>query len=75
MGQVRSAAAQAGFIDPELLIFEAAGAFAKAKEQAALDAEWATRVRPAYDQISEKTLAILNHLYGLNATLIQRGLR
>jgi ATP-dependent protease HslVU (ClpYQ) ATPase subunit len=73
--EVRSAAAQAGMIDVELLIFEAAGAFHSAKTSDDLDAEWAKRVRPAYDQLSERALGILHHMYATNATLIQRGMR
>jgi hypothetical protein len=73
--EIRSAAAQAGIVDSELLIFEAAKAFHNAQTQLRLDAEWAALVRPAYDQLSERSLAILNHLYGLNSTVIQRGLR
>lgn len=73
--EARSAAAQAGCIDTELLIFEAAKAFHEARTREQLDSEWASRVRPAYDQLSEKSLAILTHLFGLNSTLIERGIR
>ena len=73
--QVRSAAAQAGCIDTELLIFEAAKAFHEAKTGEELDAEWKSRIRPAYDQLSERSLSILSSLYGLNSTIIERGLR
>jgi len=73
--QIRSAAAQAGVIDTELLIFEAAAAFHAAKTPEELDAEWKSRIRPAYDQLSERSLSILTSLYGLNATIIQRGVR
>lgn len=62
-------------VDVELLIFEAAKAFHAARTREQLDAEWAARVRPAYDHLSEKSLAILTHLFGLNSTLIERGLR
>lgn len=75
MSEVRSAAAQAGHIDTEMLLFEAAAAFHGAKTQQALDAEWARLVRPAYSQLSEQSIRILNHLYGLNCTVIQRGAR
>lgn len=61
--------------DVERLIHEAAGAFHSAKTSDELDAEWAKRVRPNYDQISERALGILSNLYGLNLTLIHRGIR
>lgn len=73
MSEVRSAAAQAGHIDTEMLLFEAAAAFHDAKTLVELDAQWARLVRPAYTQLSEQSLGILNHLYGLNCTVIQRG--
>lgn len=75
MGDVRSAAAQAGYVDTELLIHETARAFHEAKTPEDLDEEWKRRVRPVYDQLSENALGILNQLYGLNSTIIERRLR
>jgi hypothetical protein len=75
MGEEHSAAAQTEFVDTELLIFDAARAFHAARTPDELDAEWKARICPAYDQLSERSLSILSSLYGLNSTLIERGLR
>ena len=73
--EVRSAAAMAGCVDPERLIHSVAGALRAAKTTRELDDVWAAHVRPAYSQLSETTLSILNHLYAVNYTVIQVGAR
>jgi hypothetical protein len=75
MSDVRSAAAMAGCVDAEQLIHSVAKALREAKTAKELDDVWKAHVRPAYDQISETSLSILNHLYAVNYTVIQAGAR
>jgi hypothetical protein len=66
MDEVRSAAAQAGMVDVELLIYEAAQKFHAVETPEELDMEWKRLVRPVYDQLGERALSILHSLYSLN---------
>ena len=72
MAEVRSAAAQAGFIDPEQLIYDCAGAFSRAETAEVLDREWATRVRPVADQLTDQSLGILERIFSLKLSLLRR---
>lgn len=66
MEQVRSAAAMAGYVDAERLLFDAAREFHAADTPMELDDTWRRIVAPVYDQLSEQTLSILHSLYSLN---------
>lgn len=70
----RSAAAQAGFVDVELLMFSCAKAFGNAKTGEELDACWRDMVKPVQDQLSDTALSILESLFALNLSLIGRRL-
>jgi hypothetical protein len=74
-GDVRSAAAMAGYVDVELLIHTAAGSFARAKTLDELDAHWDKLVKPAEAQLSDKAMGILENMHSLNLAIIMRGLR
>lgn len=69
MEQVRSAAAMAGYVDVEKLLFDAAREFHAAETPLKLDDAWRGLVAPIYDQLSEQTLSILHSLYSLNMTV------
>lgn len=73
--EVRSPAAQAGYVDAERVIFDCAGAFARAKTIDDLDRMWEERVKPVSDQLSDASLGILESLHSLNLALVMRGLR
>jgi len=75
MSEVRSAAAMAGHVDVELLIFETARALSAVKTEEDLEREWKARVPPVYDQLSPNALSILSNIHGLNLTIIMQGLR
>lgn len=70
MEEVRSAAAQAGYVDVEKLIHHAAQQFATAESCEQLDEIWRQLVRPVYNQLSEDALAILSRLFNLNLSLL-----
>jgi hypothetical protein len=75
MSEVRSAAAMAGYVDVELLIHTAAGAFARAKTMDELEQHWDKLVKPAEAQLSDKAMGILENMHSLNLAIIMRGLR
>jgi len=69
----RSAAAQAGYVDVELLLFSCAKAFGQAKSWEDLDAAWKDLVKPVQGQLSDTALSILESLFALNLTVIGKG--
>jgi hypothetical protein len=70
MTDVRSPAAQLGYVDPEVLIHQCAGAFKQARTGDELDDLWRKMVTPVEDQLSFKALGILENIQSLNRTII-----
>jgi hypothetical protein len=75
MEPVRSAAAQAGYVDVELLMHSAANAFRKATTLDELEEAWASLIKPVEDQLSANAMGILESLFSLNLSIIARCLR
>lgn len=73
MSEVRSAAAQAGICDEQLLIHNASGAFARAANPSEIDAAWRQYVTPVYESVSEETQGLLHRLYSLRLTTLHNG--
>jgi len=68
----RSAAAQAGYVDVELLIHECAKEFSQAKSWEELDEIWDRLVKPAQSQLSETALRIIERIFSSNLTIISK---
>lgn len=70
MTDVRSPAAQSGYVDAELLIHQFANVCRKAQTGDELDDLWRAYIKPVESQLSANVMGILENIQALNRTII-----
>ena len=72
VSEVRSAAAQAGVCDEQMLIHDASRAFSTAETITAAAASWLRYVAPVEDAISRETIDLISSAFAIRIMMLSR---